>query len=223
MLESCVAYDGLPISSGGAHGLGSITASDASAAWQHFLNVCTVPSPVRSWFDFPQTPDLSVPFRVRRQVKKAFPKHPDYFGSYAVPPDRIPEAVALFESFDPVPINQYGMAPIWLWFSADFRLRAPHSAELWPGQDPALFGGFETPAGVRLGSSSARLSVQGKRGFGLSLSIPEATDEDLEELIPWLQDALPMRLSSKHWTRWTLTKDQRSYRGRKIAPSANRG
>jgi hypothetical protein len=217
-LESCVAYDGLPISSGGAHGLGAISASNAYAAWLHFLDVCTAPSTVRSWFDFPQTPDLAAPRQLVRSVNKAFPQDSRYSGRYAVSPDRISEALMLFESFEPLPTNQWGMAPIWLWFAADFRLRTPNSSELWPGQDPALFGHFETPGGVSLGASSARLSLQGKRSFGLSLSIPNATDSDLREVVPWLQSALPMRLSSKHWTRWTLTKSHRSYGGRKITP-----
>jgi hypothetical protein len=110
------------------------------------------------------------------------------------------------------------MAPVWLWFTADFRIRSPASQELWPGQDPDRFGRFVTPAGVRLGASSTRLILQAKRSMGLSVSIPRASDTDLAEVLPWLQAALPMRLSSKHWTRWTLTKNKRSYRGRKIVP-----
>jgi hypothetical protein len=101
---------------------------------------------------------------------------------------------------------------------ADFRIRIPSSQELWPGQDPGRFGRFVTPAGVKLGISSTRLSLQAKRSMGLSLSIPRASDTDLAEVVPWLQAALPMRLSSRHWTRWTLTKNKSSYRGRKIVP-----
>jgi hypothetical protein len=218
VLESSVAYDGLPISGGGAHALGRISARDAYAAWYRFLETCTEPSPIESWFDFPQTPELTVEPDVVRRVEQAFPRHPRFARRHAVPPDRFGDALALFESFEPLPTNQWGMAPVWLWFTADFRLRSPRSAELWPGQDPALFGHFQTPGGVLLGASSTRLILQAKRSLGLSLSIPQATDADLGEILPWLQAALPMRISSKHWTRWTLTKNQRSYRGNKIAP-----
>jgi hypothetical protein len=54
--------------------------------------------------------------------------------------------------------------------------------------------------------------------MGLSVSIPRASDADLAEIVPWLQSPLPMRLSPRHWTRWTLTKNKRSYRGKKIVP-----
>jgi hypothetical protein len=134
--------------------------------------------------------------------------------------DRVDAALSLFESVEPLPVNQWGMAPVWLWCTADFRMRSPSSPELWPGQDPGLFGEFQTPSGVLLGASSSRLILQAKRSIGLSLSIPEASDTDLGEIVPWLQAALPMRLSAKHWTRWMLTKNGRSYRGRKIAPGS---
>lgn len=75
-----------------------------------------------------------------------------------------------------------------------------------------------TPAGVQLGSSSTRLILQAQRLLGLSLSIPDAGDEDLARIVPWLQAALPMRLSAKQWTRWTLTKSGTSYRGKRISP-----
>jgi hypothetical protein len=48
-----VAYDGLPISSGGAHGLGRISARDAVSAWVGFLDKRTEASPASCWFDFP--------------------------------------------------------------------------------------------------------------------------------------------------------------------------
>jgi hypothetical protein len=58
--------------------------------------------------------------------------------------------------------------------------------------------------------------------MGLMLTIPDASDDDLAEVVPWLQAALPMRLAANHWTRWTLTKNGRSYRGKSIDPLASR-
>jgi len=213
--ESAVAYDGLPISSGGAHGLGRISASDALRAWLRFLDMRTEASPVSCWFDFPMTPRLAVDPKVVRRIAREFPASR---GRHPVPWDRAGDALSIFESLEPLPANQWGMAPVWLWFTADFRIRSPRSQELWPGQDPGRFGHFVTPGGVKLGSSSIRLALQAKRSVGLSLSIPRASDTDLAEIVPWLQAALPMRLSAKHWTRWTLTKNKHSYRGRKIMP-----
>jgi hypothetical protein len=215
VIESAVAYDGLPISSGGAHGLGRISVRDAFASWLRFLDTCTDPSPIESWFEFPNTPGLTVDAMVVRLIEQEFPR-----GSarHSVPWGRIEDALALFESIEPLPTNRWGMAPVWLWFTAGFRLRSPRGSALWPQQDPALFGHFQTPGGVTLGASSTRLILQAKRAMGLSLSIPQATDPDLATIVPWLEEALPMQLSLRHWTRWTLTEDKRSYRGRKITP-----
>jgi hypothetical protein len=218
LLQSAVVYDGLPISSGGAHGLGRVSARGAHAAWLRFLDRCTDPLPVACWFDFPATPGLSADRDIVLRIEGEFPRSEN--ARHVVAANRIDDALSLFESFEPLPVNASGMAPVWLWFTADFRLRSPASSRVWPGQDPARFGDFETPGGIRLGASSTRLILQAKRSLGLSLSIPEASDTDLAEIVPWLQAALPMRLSSKHWTRWTLTNSGRTYRGARIATAA---
>jgi hypothetical protein len=216
-VESAVAYDGLPISSGGAHALGRISPARALTAWQDFLAGCTQPSPVSCWFDLPMTPELTVESAVVARIAAVFPDRTR--DRFPVPLDRIGQAVDLLESIEPQPTNQWGMAPVWLWFRADFHLLRPDGSGVWPGQDPARFGHFQTPAGVTLGASSTRLVLQARRSLGLTLSIPEASDEDLRRVVPWLQSHLPMRLSSKQWTRWTLAKNGRTYRGRKIEPS----
>jgi hypothetical protein len=162
------------------------------------------------------TPELTVESQVVARIAEVFPDRSR--GRFPVPVDRIDEALAVFESIEPQPTNPWGMAPVWLWFTAEFQLLDPDGSDVWPGQDPSRFGHFQTPAGVTLGASATRLVIQARRSLGLTLSIPEASDEDLKRLVPWLQAALPMRLSTKHWTRWTLTKSGTSYRGRKISP-----
>ena len=211
--ESAVVYDGMPISSGGAHGLGRIEARDAHAGWLGFLAACTRPANVHCYFDLPQTPELTVEPSVRARIAEVFPADRR---RYPVPDDRVNEALDLLTSFEPQPTNPWGMAPVWLRFSADFRLMRPGAAELWPEQEPERFGYFETPTGVRLGASRTNLSLQARRSMGMLLSIPNATDADLAVLVPWLQDHLPFRLSAKHWSRWTLAKNGRTYRGRKL-------
>jgi hypothetical protein len=218
LVESAVVYDGLPISRGGAHGVGRVSVRDAFGRWRRFLDRCTDASAINCWFDFPMTPDLTVDPGVVKLVESEFAGAPG--GRHPVPRRRIDAALSLFEALEPLPMNQWGMAPVWLWFTADFRMRSPTGPELWPGQDPRRFGAFRTPAGILLGSSSSRLILQAKRSIGLGLSFPEAADGDLAEIASWLQAALPMRLSPKNWTRWTLTRDGRAYRPRKVAPSS---
>src|SRR5215469_10229082 len=157
--ESAVAYDGLPISSGGAHALGRISAREALGAWLGFLDMRAEASPIGCWFDFPMTPRLPAGAEVARLISREFPGGR---GRHRVPWDRVDHALSVFESLEPLPANEWGMAPVWLWFMADFRIRSPGSQELWPGQDPDRFGRFVTPAGVQLGASSTRLILQAK-------------------------------------------------------------
>jgi hypothetical protein len=210
--ESAVAYDGLPISSGGAHGLGRVGARDAHAAWMDFLKNCTSPTAISCYFELPETPELSVAPDVRSAIAEAFPRdghrHP-------VPGDRVDDALELLTSIEPQPTNPWGMSPVWLRFSARFALLRPNG-EVWPGQDPAEFGFFRTPSGVQLGASQASLSLQARRSMGMLLSIPNATDVDMGSMVPWLQHYLPFRLSARQWSRWTLAKNGRTYRGRKL-------
>ena len=97
-----------------------------------------------------------------------------------------------------------------------FVLKGP-SGEVWRDQDPVGFGHFQTPTGVTLGASRTNLSLQAKRSMGLLLSVPNATDAEMAELVPSLQSQLPFRFSPKQWSRWTLAKNGRTYRGRKLA------
>jgi hypothetical protein len=209
-----VVYDGLPISSGGAHGLGRTSVHDAFSAWRRFLDSCTVVTDASYYFHLPHTPELKPDRKTVRKIRKAFPPQGHRF---PVPQDRIHEALDLMSELEPQPTNPWGMAPVWLNAHADFTLKTP-SGDVWPSQNPTAFGSFETPAGVHLGAPSTHLNIEARRSMGLRLSIPEATDNDLATLIPWLQNHLPFRLSPKHWTRWTLNKNGRTYRGRRITP-----
>lgn len=53
--------------------------------------------------------------------------------------------------------------------------------------------------------------------MGIRLSIPDATDAEIASMVPWLQSRLPFRLSARQWSRWTLAKNGRTYRGRNLA------
>jgi hypothetical protein len=226
-IESLLVYDDLPISSGGAHTLRRMSASAALEAWLQFLEARSVVDGVKAYFDFPQTPDLRVEPRTVRLIEGVFGKSAMRLTTRLlrqpptaidVPPDRFDDAIELFESLNPLPTNEWGMAPVWLWFTADLKLRSM-SGGVIPGQDPELFGRFQTPSGILLGQSSARLILQARISLGLTLSVPNTSDDELRAMVPWLEEKLPMRLSTKQWTRWTVTRSGNSYRGRKVGLS----
>jgi hypothetical protein len=147
--ESAAAYDGLPISSGGAQGLGRISARDALNAWLRFLDMRTEAAPARCWFDFPMTPGLTVDPKVVRLIAREFSgsrsRHP-------VPRDRADDALSLFESLEPLPTNQWGMAPVWLCFAAGFRIRSPRGQELWARARPGPLQPFRDSGWREAGS-----------------------------------------------------------------------
>lgn len=164
------------------------------------------------YFAFPDTPELKVDSHVKTKIGKAFPAAGN---RYPVPFEKVNDALDLLVALEPQPTNRWGMAPVWLRFSCGFAVKRP-DGEVWPDQDPTLFGSFETPTGVRLGTSFTNLSLQAKRSMALLLSVPNASDTDLVELVPSLQSDLPFQLSRKHWSRWTLTNNGRTYRGRRL-------
>lgn len=217
-LQSAVVYDGLPISSGGAHAVNRLGPQQALATWRSFLASCTEADPAEAFFRIDKdVPGLHADRRLVRTIKEAFPeRHEAFSDRYAVPPSRLDEAIGLFERISPLPTDSWGNAPVWLHLDARFRLARPGGDGLWPGQDPERFGRFQTPAGADLGASSTRLYLSGRISMGLLLTVPEASDDDIAALRPWLQSHLPFRMSSKHWVRWTLNKNGRTYRPRRL-------
>jgi hypothetical protein len=215
LLESAVTYDGLPLSSGGAHSLGRMSGRTAHDAVLAFLSTCAATTQLTHFFTLPQPPEIVVDAEVAQELRQLFPGTPNTF---PVSHDRVDEAFAFLDRISPQPTNPWGMAPVWFWVRADFRLRTPSEDVIWPGQDPALFGGFETSTGIRLGQSKVQLSIESKPRINLMLSIPEATDDQLGEVAPWLEKNLPFRMSAKHWLRWSLTRSGTSYRPRRITP-----
>jgi len=215
-LESAVVYDGLPISSGGAHALNRLTPREAFAAWLSFLQTCTHVTRVEATFKVDNHPGPSADRRVVRTIKDAFPEQHEPFSQlYPVPASRLEDAVEVFEQICPLPTDEWGNAPVWLHMDAHVEMRQPDGGP-WPGQDPALFGHFQTPSGVGLGASSIRLILSGRLAMGLTLTLPEATDDDIARLRPWLHSQLPFRMSSKHWVRWSLNKNGRTYRAKRL-------
>jgi hypothetical protein len=213
---SVVTYDGLPLSSGSAHGLGCMTGRAAYKSALHFLDTCcVVDGDVEHWFSLSNPPELEVSPAVADELRSRFPPKAHRF---VVPADRVDEAFGFLDRISPQPTNPWGMAPVWFWVTARMRLRIPGGLDPWPGQDREMFGGFETASGIRLGESRLQLVVERRSSISLAISIPNASDADLSTMIPWLQEDLPFRMSRKHWIRWTITKRGNAYRGKRIDP-----
>lgn len=215
--QSSVVYDGLPISSGGAHAINRLDTRSALDAWRNFLAQRGHVVEVRAHIRIDDAPPTASP-AAQRLIDREFPTpvHASYPFVRSVPANRLDEAVSLMAAIEPQPTNEWGDAAVILQPEADFLLLDPGGRGLWPFQGQEHFGGFVTPGGVKLGLSSARVNIGSARSMGLMLSVPEATDSDMEALRPWLQEHLPFRLSRKHWTRWILNRNGITYRARRI-------
>lgn len=213
-LDSVVVYDGLPISSGGGHGIQRLDPVAALGAWRAFLDACTRDPAVHARFEIDESRKPSR--AVLRGLKREFGDQHDWLSPwYPFSPSRLNEAVAWLEQVLPDVTHADGQSSVHLAADADFRLRRADGG-VWEGQEPEPFGDFTTPGGVRLGMNSSRLVLSVQRSMSLMLSLPLATDEEAEQTRYWLQPHLPFRMSDKHWTRWTLNANGRTYTPRRL-------
>lgn len=198
---AAVTYIGLPISSGGAHSLGRMSRRVAYERTIAFIDACTQPlDPIEYRFDVPDVPGLRPDIRLRLGLKVR-----RRFGDGHVPGDRVPEALDFLDEIDPQPTNQWGMAPVWFWASCRFRILDPSTGRPLSGQDPKRFRGVEYEWKVLLGTSAVHLTLHDHATLGIELCIPDADEEVLRRVVPWLQDHLPFRFSPKQWRAWTPT------------------
>jgi len=195
-----VTYDG---PTGGAHSLGRMTRRTAYEGVLSFLDTCTEPmSPTRYSFRVHDVPGLDHDGDVERELARRFGR-----GRIVVlDEDEVADALDFLDDVHPEPTNQWGMAPVWFGASARFRLLDPQTGSPLPGQTDDL--------SYRVGyKNELRLTMDNRARLGVELCIPEAGDELLGRVLPWLQQHLPCRLSSKRWRAWTVTKS-RTLRGR---------
>jgi hypothetical protein len=133
--------------------------------------------------------------------------------SIDIHPDRVDDALNFLEEIGPQPNNDLGN--IWFTVNARFHIIDPDTGKPLPGQNPDRYGGVEYQWDDPLGTSRLTLNLHSRASLAIDLCIPDADDERLARVIPWLQANLPCKLSPKHWMQWTPTKTG-SFKGRKI-------
>lgn len=175
-----------------------------------FLRTCTEPAaPAEYSFQVNEVPDLRRDPRFNHQLRRRF-------GDYAsIGAERVDEALDYLDEIDPQPANRWGMAPVWFTARSALRILDPSTGRPLPGQDPVRFHGVEYEWGVPLGTSRLRLILNNHALIAIELCVPDATDDLLLSVVPWLQKHLPFKLSSKQWRAWTPTKSG-SFKGRRM-------
>ncbi len=211
MTPDAVTYVGLPISSGGAHSLGALSRRAAYEQTMAFLRTCTrTDGPVTCMFRVNDVPQLGRVPSLERELTRRFPVGTDLGQA------RVPEALDFLDQIDPQPVNRWGMAPVWFWVRAGFKILDPLTGQLLPGQDPARFAGVEYQAAVLLGTSGLHLILHNRAQLGIELCIPSTDEAVLSRIVPWLQASLPCRLSPTQWRMWTPTKAG-TFKSRRLA------
>ena len=212
---AAVTYIGLPISSGGAHSLGRMSRRVAFEKTVAFLQTCTEPvAPITYSFDVLDVPEL--PALPRLQLQGKLIRRFGHSGRLAE--GRVGDALDFLDEIEPQPTNQWGMAPVWFTLSSGFRIRDPATGRPLPGQDSNRFRGVEYEYRVPLGTSGLRLILHTRAHLGIELCLPDADDDLLHRVVPWLGQHLPCQLSPKQWRAWTSTKSG-SFKARKLTAS----
>jgi hypothetical protein len=218
-VPAAVTYVGLPISSGGAHSLGRMSRRVAYARTQTFIQECTDPvGPVEFSLVVNDVPELDPVPELTRAVKRRFGALERRGSSrhVVIREERVGEVLDFVDDIDPQPTNQWGMAPVWFWLTCKFQILDPATQRPLPGQSPQRYRGVEYEWGVPLGTSGLRLILHNHAQLGIELCIPDALDDVLARLVPWLQDHLPCKLSPKQWRAWTPTRSG-SFKARKLS------
>jgi hypothetical protein len=211
---AAVTYIGLPITSGGAHGLGRMPARVAYARTMAFLEACTerIGAVEYQFAHNDVIQGLGLPHNPLQKARVNA-----LFGSGVFGVERVAEAFDFLDEISPQP-ERFDVTPISLWTRSTFRILDPATGAPIPGQDPNLFSGAEYESNVPLGTSGLRLIIYNRASLAIELCIPTADEALLHRIVPWLQASLPFKFSPKQWRIWTPTRGG-SFKGRKLVPS----
>jgi len=223
--RGAITYDGLPISSGGAHSLRQKGFVNTFEALQGFVDLLSLEQEASSvtleLFDlgsegYTYFLSLSSEFDEKYNRKQGR-QIGDYHGSqWEVEPPKLSPLIHDLEGLRPIP--NAGHAGRSLVVHAYWNLVfADSNGNQLPFQSRKEYLQFDIDFQRYLGESFiyARISETSTAHLYLSLPFEEVNDE-ARLLVNRIQEHFPARLSTKHWKRWTLTKNGKSYVGRKI-------
>jgi hypothetical protein len=224
--SAAITYDGLPISSGGAHKLRTRGFTEALLVLQSFVTAVSLdPRPKDCVVEVLAGDDVPASFTsgviadcdahfvqsTRRRVGK-------YSSSqWAVDPASLPAMIDTLEQRRPIPKAGYaGYAAAihvtWNIVLAD-GLRQPI-----PYQGKEHYLGFACGFQRYLGESVVYARISEATTANLFLALPyESVAGEARRLAEKIRSHFPVRLSSNHWKIWRLTKKGDGYIGRSVS------
>jgi hypothetical protein len=224
-----ITYDGLPISSGGAHQLRTHGPREAWSSVEPFLKKCTDYAAPKSLF-VEVFEGQAIPKSFSDQVKKRFsqdlgnPKTrvvgKSTGNQYDVSLEQFNEVLDFLDGLQPYPPSPLDshFGPVTLNLLADFRFIDQTSRMPLPHQDRNEYLNFEAGYRLYLGCSTIYAILSSKSTVSVFFSLPyEEATKELKDYVRFLQSHLPFRMSDKHWKRWHMNKALTGYIGRKIS------
>lgn len=220
MYQEVVTYDGLPASAGGAHSLRTKNPRTAHESVQAFVDaaVRTVGAPemcFQLWAGGP--PDIASRFESFAAAHFGGPQSRQRTHTqWRVRSDEVDATLDALSGADSRATTAHGHPLASLVWSAPVALVDPATRAPYEGIDADAFGRFAVDGyGRLLGASGARAAF-GTTASSLSLWLAFPAGDRLHDAAAHVQKHLPFRMSTKHWRRWSATKDGQSYRATKI-------
>lgn len=205
-MNTFVSYEGLPVNSGGAHGLGKKSAREAYNQTSRFLKLYTDSS-------FPQHISLtlyksdSFDFRkIKWKLMKKYGFFPQRnvwdFGdarqklwTWTLTSNKIEEGLKVLEEYATLPEHEYG--PITLSILWHFKFVDPETKQRISGQE--LIPIFDE----RIHNSRALLTLKNSSKLAVWFAFPfDGEDKWFTSYIKDLVKYLPFKPSDKHWRQW---------------------
>ncbi len=226
--SSSITYDGLPISSGGAHKLRTRGFVETAQSLSDFVSsVCVDSKPSNLTLELVNGGDVEEKKFSRLYndacsqygLKKFTRGLGDYVGhQWGLDVNTLHEIAARLEELRPIALAGYAGWQVVLHATWELKFRDKDAQSPIPYQTRLDYNEFEVRWQVFLGESGMYARISEKSTAAIFLSLPfEDVSSDCVELAKRVREAFPGRLSSKHWKRWSLTKRGTGYVGRKIA------
>lgn len=225
--SAAITYEGLPISSGGAHTLRTRGFVETARSLSDFVSsVSIISTPTDLTLELLSGGEINET-EFARQYEDAYGKYGlkkftramgDYIGhQWALDVNTLHEVAAQLEKLRPIFHAGYAGWQVVLHATWKLEFREEDSHLALPYQSRTYYNDFEITWNVFLGESGVYARISEKSTAALFLSLPfEEVTEDCHRLAVRIQKAFPVRLSAKHWKRWSLTKAGKNYVGRKI-------
>lgn len=224
---AAITYDGLPISSGGAHKLRSRGFVETAGLLTNFVSaVCVNATPTNLTLELVNGGEINeseFSLLYREFCRQYGPcKFTRGLGEYAghqwsLDSNTLNETASQLELLRPIYLAGYAGWQIVLHATWNLTFCDDDTKLPLPYQTRSDYHEFEIGWQVFLGESGlyARISERSTAAIFLSLPFEEVSAE-CRGLVGRIVNAFPVRLSAKHWKRYSLSKKGTSYVGRKL-------